>query len=131
MSALQTLLAARRMAPAERRISRDGEPRDSRSACPVFWGRHHADLRQEAEHIFLRPLLDQLALGDAVDGDRGHLQVVAGARRPREIAVVFPDRGQAGDDLVAFGDLVVNAVVAWRRLPEDLERLLEPFSPGL
>src|SRR5215211_4860223 len=105
-----------RTSPSPRRVVRSG---------------HHADLRQEAEHIFLRPLLYELAIGDAVDGDRGRLQVIARARRTGKIANVFADRGQAGHDLIAFGDLVVNAVVARSRPPEDLERLLQSFPPVL
>src|SRR5688500_12660665 len=54
--------------------------RDSLSARPVMWCGHHADLWQEAEHIFLRLLLDQLAIGNTVNNDRGRHYVVAGAR---------------------------------------------------
>jgi hypothetical protein len=71
----------------------------------VVRGGHHADLRQEAEPIFLRPLLHELAIDDAVDGDRGHLQVIARTRGTGEIAFVFADRGQAGHDLFAFCNL--------------------------
>jgi hypothetical protein len=102
----------------------------SSSSRREFRHGHHPDLRQEAEHIFLRPLLDQLAISDAVDRDGGHLQGVAGARGTRQVAFVLADGGQARHHLIAFRYLVIDAVVARCRLPEDLERLLEPVPAG-
>ncbi len=64
------------------------------------------------EQIFLRPLLHKLAISDAVDGYRGGPQVIEGPRATGKIAFVFPDRAEAGHDIIAFGDLVCETVVS-------------------
>jgi hypothetical protein len=50
---------------------------------------HDPDLLQEAEHVLVRPLLDELAVLDPMDYDGCHLHVVPGSRDARKIALVF------------------------------------------
>ena len=78
------------------------------------WG-DYANLNQETEGIFFRPLLRELAVHNAVNGDGGHLQVMASSRCAWEVAFVFSIRGEARHDLVPFGNLLLNMVIAGSR----------------
>lgn len=49
------------------------------------------------------------------------------ASPPGELSVVLAVRREPGDNLVALGELVLDLVTTRRRVPEDLERLLQPI----
>ena len=55
-----------------------------------------------------------------MNGDRGHLHVIVCPRRAGEIAYVFAERRQAGDDFVIFGNLILDAVIARSGLPKQI-----------
>ena len=56
-------------------------------------------LRHECSGISDPPMLDDLAIRDPVDGDRGHVHLVPGWRDSRQLTLVSPVRPQARDDL--------------------------------
>src|SRR5215471_390967 len=89
---------------------------------------HHTDLGQEPQYVLLRPLLNQLPVRDAVNRYRRHRQGVAGAWSTRQVAFVLSNRREARHDLVPFGNLLVDAVIPWSRIPEYPECLLQPFA---
>jgi hypothetical protein len=96
----------------------------------VFRRRHHADLLQESDHIFFRPLLNQLTPSNAVNSDGGRLHVIASPGSARKITFMFAKRSEPRHDLIPFGDLVFNAVISGSCFPEKPERLLQAFPSG-
>src|SRR5689334_11208308 len=68
--------------------------------------RHDSDLLQEAYQILFCPFFNKLAISKAVDRDRSHSQIIAGARSSWKIALMLTVGGKARDNLVAFGNLI-------------------------
>src|SRR5690349_19961149 len=83
---------------------------------------------EESDHILFRPLLDRCPVRDAMDGYRGDFQMIAGRRSSWKIAFMFTVRGKARDNLIAFGNLVFDIVMAWRCLPKYLKGLFDAFA---
>jgi hypothetical protein len=71
---------------------------------------------------------DHFSVGDPVDRDRRHFQIVAGTRRAREIAFMLPDRCKPDNYFIAIGNLLFDAVRTRSRLLEHAEDLLQPFA---
>src|SRR5689334_7934285 len=89
---------------------------------------HRTDLLKQRQHVLLGPLLDQFAVGDAVNGDGSDLHVVTGPRSSGQVAFVLPDGCQPRYHLVTFRNLVLDVVVAGSRLLEYPKRLFDAFS---
>src|SRR4029453_17228993 len=70
------------------------------------WG--GAELPHHPALVGVVPALHYLALGEAEDADAGDLQRVACGRDAPELSPVGPANRPAGDNLVAFGDLVFD-----------------------
>jgi hypothetical protein len=87
----------------------------------------HTDLFEEAHHVLFRPLLGQFSVCDAVDGNRCHLEIIAGARRSGKITFVFAKGCETSDDPVTFRDLIFDLVITRSCLPEDFESLFQPL----
>src|SRR5438093_4616266 len=89
---------------------------------------NHAELLHEPEFVFSSPVLDDLAVGNPVNGDGHHRQFLSARGNAGQVLGVPPVRCQAGHHPVAFGDLVLDLVTAGRRFPEDLEGLLQAVA---
>src|SRR4051794_6401673 len=86
-----------------------------------FWSWHHADLLEKADHVLLRPFLDQPAIGNPMNRDGRHSHVISGLRRAGQIPLMFTVRGQASDDLISLGNLIFDVMIARSRVPEELK----------
>jgi hypothetical protein len=53
-------------------------------------------LLEDAEHVPLRPLLDEPSVDDPVDGDRRHALVIAGPWSVRQVALMSLEPLAAG-----------------------------------
>src|SRR6266571_1033744 len=89
---------------------------------------NHAELLHEPEFVLSSPVLDDLAVGDPVNGNGHHRQLLSARRNAGQVLDVPPVRGQAGHHPVGFGDLVLDLVPSRRRFPEDLEGLLQALA---
>jgi hypothetical protein len=56
-----------------------------------------------------------------VDRCPGHLDLAAGGGDPGKVAFVYAVGGEPADDLVAFGDLILDFMLAGRGVPEHAE----------
>jgi len=65
-----------------------------------------------------------------MDDRRRHLERVAGTRDSGQVCFVRSVGAEPRHDLVSLCDLVEDLMPARRRRGEDLERLLQPLSPG-
>src|SRR5438093_7792676 len=74
------------------------------------------------------PVLDDLPVLDPPDRDPADPDVLAGPRNAEELALMFAVGGHASGDLVAFGDEVLDYVIAGRARDECPESLL-PVVP--
>ena len=74
-------------------------------------GGHHTELAQQADQVDLGPVLDKSAVGDTVDRYTGHGQLTPSWHDSKKLAYVRAVRGDARDDFVTFGDLVLDDVV--------------------
>ena len=85
-----------------------------------------SNLLQYSRHVDYRPVLDDLAVADAVDGDPVGLDLLVRRRDPEQLARVHADADNVADDEVAFRDLHLDLVPPRSRHAEDLRRLLHP-----
>jgi len=67
------------------------------------------------------PFLGDLAVFDAVDRCPDHLDLAAGGGAPGKVSSVYAVGSEPGDDLVAFGDLILDFMPAGRGVPEHAE----------
>ncbi len=82
---------------------------------------------KEPDVIARRPVLDELPVSNAVDGNCGFLHVCSSGGEPTgKFTDVLAVRREPGDDLVAIGELILDLVAARRRLAENAKRLLQP-----
>src|SRR5579871_1989802 len=68
------------------------------------------DLLEQPQHVQLRPLFDDTAIPHAKHVDARELHWAAGCRNTRHVTRVHSTPGDAVDDQVAFGDLIVDLV---------------------
>ena len=60
----------------------------SETTSPGLWLWDDANLLQHTQHILICPTFDELAVGDAKDGDARHLHALATGRRTLECALL-------------------------------------------
>src|SRR3984893_6086515 len=80
----------------------------SRNALLVSHPRDHAELLHQAQHVQVRPLFSDLAVGDAKYTHTRHHELLAGWRDSREVACVRAPIAHAGCYLVPFCNQILN-----------------------
>ena len=80
-----------------------------------------SQLSHERSHVIAGPMLDKLAVHEAVDGDAGQLDHLPSRRLPQQFTAERAAATQPGQNLVTHGDLFLDLVLGvGEGHPEDL-----------
>jgi hypothetical protein len=69
-----------------------------------------------------------LTIGDPVNGDRSHPQLITGWRCAGQVTFMLPNGREACNNLASFRNLIFDYVVTRRRPPEKPEIFLQSLS---